>query len=96
MKDEGWRAFYKGLLPGLFLVRFGIVISVQHAMRYVCLFCVSLFKFLLLVLFLKQVTHGAIQFAAYEELRKLIVDFRRKQNSLDDKRSDSLVSSSAE
>ncbi|MFS7954893.1 putative mitochondrial carrier domain superfamily [Helianthus anomalus] len=28
LKDEGWRALYKGLLPGLLLVRFGIVISV--------------------------------------------------------------------
>ncbi|XP_076887834.1 folate transporter 1, chloroplastic-like [Bidens hawaiensis] len=45
LRDEGWRALYKGLLPGLFLV-----------------------------------THGAIQFTAYEELRKLIIDFRHKQN----------------
>ncbi|KAF5798634.1 putative mitochondrial carrier domain protein [Helianthus annuus] len=59
LKDEGWRALYKGLLPGLLLVRFGIVISVQYAMRYV--------------------SHGAIQFAAYEELRKMIIDFRHKQ-----------------
>ncbi|KAL7613640.1 folate transporter 1, chloroplastic [Lactuca sativa] len=44
LKDEGWRALYKGLLPGLFLV-----------------------------------THGAIQFTAYEELRKLLVDRRDKQ-----------------
>lgn len=43
LKDEGWRALYKGLLPGLFLV-----------------------------------THGAIQFTAYEELRKLLVDRRVK------------------
>ncbi|KAJ0556847.1 putative mitochondrial carrier protein [Helianthus annuus] len=49
LKDEGWRALYKGLLPGLLLVRFGIV------------------------------SHGAIQFAAYEELRKMIIDFRHKQ-----------------
>ena len=26
VKDEGWKALYKGLVPGLFLVRFGIVI----------------------------------------------------------------------
>ncbi|CAI9272319.1 unnamed protein product [Lactuca saligna] len=44
LKDEGWRALYKGLLPGLFLV-----------------------------------THGAIQFTAYEELRKLLVDRRDRQ-----------------
>ncbi|PWA83503.1 folate transporter 1 [Artemisia annua] len=44
LRDEGWRAFYRGLVPGLFLV-----------------------------------AHGAIQFTAYEELRKLIIDFRHKQ-----------------
>ncbi|KAL8193792.1 hypothetical protein R6Q57_026484 [Mikania cordata] len=56
LKDEGWRAFYKGLLPGLFLV-----------------------------------AHGAIQFTAYEELRKVIIDFRHKQKSSIDKSSDLLT-----
>ncbi|KAI3808421.1 hypothetical protein L1987_24372 [Smallanthus sonchifolius] len=56
LRDEGWRALYKGLLPGLFLV-----------------------------------THGAIQFTVYEELRKIIIDFRRKQNSSIDKSSDLLT-----
>ncbi|XP_052191388.1 folate transporter 1, chloroplastic isoform X4 [Diospyros lotus] len=44
LKEEGWAALYKGLLPGLFLV-----------------------------------THGAIQFTAYEELRKVLVGFRSKE-----------------
>ncbi|XP_019172170.1 PREDICTED: folate transporter 1, chloroplastic isoform X1 [Ipomoea nil] len=46
MKEEGWRALYKGLVPGLFL----------------------------------QVTHGAIQFTAYEELRKVVVNWRSDEN----------------
>ncbi|XP_019172171.1 PREDICTED: folate transporter 1, chloroplastic isoform X2 [Ipomoea nil] len=45
MKEEGWRALYKGLVPGLFLV-----------------------------------THGAIQFTAYEELRKVVVNWRSDEN----------------
>ncbi|KAL3844717.1 hypothetical protein ACJIZ3_002120 [Penstemon smallii] len=46
LKEEGWRALYKGLVPGLFL----------------------------------QVTHGAIQFTAYEELRKMVINYRTSEN----------------
>ncbi|XP_059623558.1 folate transporter 1, chloroplastic isoform X2 [Cornus florida] len=52
LKEEGWTALYKGIVPSLFLV-----------------------------------THGAIQFTAYEELRKAVVNFKskkRKENSGDD------------
>ncbi|KAA8531928.1 hypothetical protein F0562_006355 [Nyssa sinensis] len=45
LKEEGWTALYKGIVPGLFLV-----------------------------------THGAIQFTAYEELRKVVVDFKSKKS----------------
>ncbi|XP_057862445.2 folate transporter 1, chloroplastic isoform X4 [Cryptomeria japonica] len=43
-RDEGWRALYKGLGPGLLLV-----------------------------------SHGAIQFTAYEEARKFVIKSRNKQ-----------------
>ncbi|KAF5960972.1 hypothetical protein HYC85_002181 [Camellia sinensis] len=46
LKEEGWSALYKGIVPGLFL----------------------------------QVTHGAIQFTAYEELRKVVVGFRSTES----------------
>ncbi|XP_062102483.1 folate transporter 1, chloroplastic isoform X1 [Humulus lupulus] len=45
MREEGWMALYKGIVPGLFL----------------------------------QVSHGAIQFTAYEELRKVIIDFKSRK-----------------
>ncbi|KAH9328081.1 hypothetical protein KI387_000189, partial [Taxus chinensis] len=44
LRDEGWRALYKGLGPGLLLV-----------------------------------SHGAIQFTAYEEVRKRVIISRNKQ-----------------
>lgn len=56
LKDEGWMALYKGLVPGLFLV-----------------------------------THGAIQFTAYEELRKILVALRNKESTSIASSSDSLT-----
>ncbi|XP_057746932.1 folate transporter 1, chloroplastic isoform X3 [Arachis stenosperma] len=44
MREEGFRALYRGIVPGLFL----------------------------------QVSHGAVQFTAYEELRKVIVDIKHR------------------
>ncbi|XP_042027614.1 folate transporter 1, chloroplastic-like isoform X1 [Salvia splendens] len=46
LREEGWKALYKGLGPGLFL----------------------------------QITHGAIQFTTYEELRKMVIRFRTTES----------------
>nr|GMC57521.1 folate transporter 1, chloroplastic isoform X2 [Ipomoea batatas]GMC67776.1 folate transporter 1, chloroplastic isoform X2 [Ipomoea batatas] len=58
LKEEGWRALYKGLVPGLFLV-----------------------------------THGAIQFTAYEELRKVVVNWRSDENERTSGTADNLLDS---
>nr|XP_023888798.1 folate transporter 1, chloroplastic isoform X1 [Quercus suber]POE65748.1 folate transporter 1, chloroplastic [Quercus suber] len=59
MREEGWSALYRGIIPGLFL----------------------------------QVSHGAIQFTAYEELRKGIIDFKSKDRKKDSESDDKLLNS---
>ncbi|XP_058766835.1 folate transporter 1, chloroplastic-like isoform X1 [Vicia villosa] len=59
MREEGFSALYRGIVPGLFL----------------------------------QVSHGAIQFTAYEELRKTIVDFKSKRSEIQNQNPDQLLNS---
>ncbi|KAL2577037.1 hypothetical protein AAZX31_16G119200 [Glycine max] len=59
MREEGFSALYRGIVPGLFL----------------------------------QVSHGAIQFTAYEELRKVIVDFKSKGSTVHNQNPDKLLNS---
>ncbi|XP_014507610.1 folate transporter 1, chloroplastic isoform X2 [Vigna radiata var. radiata] len=58
LREEGFSAFYKGIVPSLFLV-----------------------------------SHGAIQFTAYEELRKVIVDFKCKRSTVHNQNPDKLLNS---
>ncbi|XP_061360977.1 folate transporter 1, chloroplastic isoform X2 [Gastrolobium bilobum] len=58
MREEGFSALYRGIVPGLFLV-----------------------------------SHGAIQFTAYEELRKFIVDLKSKGCKIHHQNPDKLLNS---
>ncbi|CAJ2635673.1 unnamed protein product [Trifolium pratense] len=59
MREEGFSALYRGIVPGLFL----------------------------------QVSHGAIQFTAYEELRKTIIDLKSKRSETQHQNPDQLLNS---
>lgn len=48
----------------------------------------------LVLVFLQQVTHGAIQFTAYEELRKVMVNYRSGENKMNLSADNLLVSHS--
>ncbi|EPS63785.1 hypothetical protein M569_10998, partial [Genlisea aurea] len=58
LKEEGWRALYRGIIPSLFLV-----------------------------------THGAIQFTSYEELRRMIISFRTQEADANSTRPDNSLDS---
>ncbi|XP_057420855.1 folate transporter 1, chloroplastic isoform X1 [Lotus japonicus] len=59
MREEGFSALYRGLVPGLFL----------------------------------QVSHGAIQFTAYEELRNIFVDLKSRGSTVHRENPDQLLNS---
>ena len=49
------------------------------------------FSHLEVFVLLQQVSHGAVQFTAYEELRKGIIDFKSKDRKKDSESDDKLL-----
>ncbi|KAF3638486.1 Folate transporter 1, chloroplastic [Capsicum annuum] len=82
IKEEGWKALYKGLMPGLFLVRitFSLILAHNLILANLMLKCHPSFVNRAGLLLLQQVTHGAIQFTAYEEFRKILVSLKAQEN----------------
>lgn len=137
MREEGWIALYKGIVPGLFLVcytsacrsnlllfffyffpfLFNFISSlngyrfINRHMSVLCIYVVhtslygvnflgqityqplfaAQFCYLRIYVLFQQVSHGAIQFTAYEELRRVLVDFKSRKSTEKSRSSDSVL-----
>ncbi|CAJ1942467.1 unnamed protein product [Sphenostylis stenocarpa] len=79
-REEGFSALYRDIVPDAFRT-----ILREEGFR-------ALYRGIVPGLFL-QVSHGAIQFTAYEELRKVIVDFKSKRSTEHNQSPDTLLNS---
>ncbi|KAH9711228.1 Folate transporter 1 [Citrus sinensis] len=108
MKEEGWSGLYKGIVPSLFLcMKFSH--DCVSKFTFIGRYKVANVSGRLLVPVVKppgvyqrfwnpaymvgRVSHGAIQFTVYEELRKVIVDFKSKRRKQNPDRANNLLNS---
>lgn len=66
------------------------VISIRHA-KITFQHLSAIFSHLEVFVLFQQVSHGAIQFTAYEELRKVIIDFKSKDSKTNSQFDDKLL-----
>ena len=67
------------------------VVSISNSLINFYAFIALDFSHLEVFVLVQQVSHGAIQFTAYEELRKGIIDFKSKDRKKDSESDDKLL-----
>jgi len=65
--------------------------SIGKTHKIIVIIAILCFIMSLTKLIFQQVSHGAIQFTAYEELRKVIVDFKSKGSTVHNQNPDKLL-----
>ncbi|KAH9711234.1 Folate transporter 1 [Citrus sinensis] len=109
MKEEGWSGLYKGIVPSLFLcMKFSHdcvskftfigrykVANVSGRLLVPVVKPPGVYQRFWNPAYMvgRQVSHGAIQFTVYEELRKVIVDFKSKRRKQNPDRANNLLNS---
>ncbi|GAY42633.1 hypothetical protein CUMW_068420 [Citrus unshiu] len=89
MKEEGWSGLYKGIVPRRYKVA-----NVSGRLLVPVVKPPGVYqRFWNPAYMVGRVSHGAIQFTVYEELRKVIVDFKSKRRKQNPDRANNLLNS---
>lgn len=90
-RADGKKCFWRFLCTWLNVkLVVGSVFTYQSCKKLFCISFITICNLNVFVLF-QQVSHGAIQFTAYEELRKIIVDLKSKKSTSNSGSSDTVL-----